>query len=1022
MKYTLLPIIIFSLLSTISINLHSQNWKVNSNQWTATDALNRTLPTWSETGNINPDKVVGIFYHSWHTDGQADGEFVNLPEFLQLHPNAMNDFNDPAWPANANYYWDEPLFGYYRTTDDWILRKHAEMLADAGVDVVFFDASNGNYSWKSSYTKILEVWGQARIDGVKTPQIAFLLPFSVTDGAREIIYEIYNDTYSQNVHPELWFMWDGKPLIMAYPEVCDNATIGDKAGLKFTANSTFYGLQVRCPSWSNNIGNLTLSVYNWNTNYQTSVAQIPVVSQTFVDYNESQPLDLQFANLPAGEYVWELSNAVEVVGVWKFIENTSTTDSYFNGTATTGDYACSIKYVSQGSYSQLTTGSYSTWQPIQMQIGFNQSTLDEISNFFTFRPGQGAYTAGPSRSDQWGWLETYPQHGFGDDGNGGFEQVTVGVAQNANDVSGGNCCSFNAPNTYSRSYTSTGWDTQPDAYLHGANFTEQWDRATVLDPEMIWVTAWNEWIFGRFENWEGCGGGAQVLNSFPDGFDSDRSRDIEPVKSWGEFGDVYYMQLTDKIRRFKGMQVPETASESNTIEMGNISNWNGVLPEFWHYEGNTFHRNHAGHGQSLTYTNNTGRNDIVLSKIVRDYDNVYFYVSTAESLTSNSDAGWMRLFIDIDRNKQTGWEGYDFVVNRQNPTSQAIIEQSTTNTWSWSQIGTVDFTVTDTVLEIAIPRSLLNITDGDALNIEFKWSDNMQDEGNIMDFYQNGDVAPGGRFNFVYTADAVQEPIVASFTVSNNNVCVNEMVNFTDNSTGTPISWAWDFDDGGSTASGTSASHAYTTAGSYTVNLDISDGTTNSTANQTITVVGGDITPGTIGGDGQTICDGDDPLPYTSVSLATSSDNILYQWQYSDNQVNWYNAVGETNTSWDLPITNFGVTSQTTYYARRAATDCSQDTLYSNNISMIVDVCTNSEVIENSKGFKIYPNPAHEYVVIINNELLITAKKVDILDFTGKTIKQLTINSEAFTIDVSNLEKGVYFIKVGSQVQKFIKD
>ncbi len=26
----------------------------------------------------------------------------------------------------------------------------------------------------------------------------------------------------------------------------------------------------------------------------------------------------------------------------------------------------------------------------------------------------------------------------------------------------------------------------------------------------------------------------------------------------------------------------------------------------------------------------------------------------------------------------------------------------------------------------------------------------MQEDGNIMDFYVNGDVAPGGRFNFVY--------------------------------------------------------------------------------------------------------------------------------------------------------------------------------------------------------------------------------------------------------------------------------
>ena len=43
-------------------------------------------------------------------------------------------------------------------------------------------------------------------------------------------------------------------------------------------------------------------------------------------------------------------------------------------------------------------------------------------------------------------------------------------------------------------------------------------------------------------------------------------------------------------------------------------------------------------------------------------------------------------------------------------------------------------------------------TIGDALNIEFKWSDNMQKE-DPMDWYLNGDVAPGGRFNFVYTTE-----------------------------------------------------------------------------------------------------------------------------------------------------------------------------------------------------------------------------------------------------------------------------
>jgi len=37
------------------------------------------------------------------------------------------------------------------------------------------------------------------------------------------------------------------------------------------------------------------------------------------------------------------------------------------------------------------------------------------------------------------------------------------------------------------------------------------------------------------------------------------------------------------------------------------------------------------------------------------------------------------------------------------------------------------------------------------IDIEFKWSDNMQ-EDDPLDWYVNGDVAPGGRFNYVYTA------------------------------------------------------------------------------------------------------------------------------------------------------------------------------------------------------------------------------------------------------------------------------
>ena len=42
---------------------------------------------------------------------------------------------------------------------------------------------------------------------------------------------------------------------------------------------------------------------------------------------------------------------------------------------------------------------------------------------------------------------------------------------------------------------------------------------------------------------------------------------------------------------------------------------------------------------------------------------------------------------------------------------------------------------------------------GDTFTINFKWSDNMQTDGDIMDFYNNGDVAPLGRFKYQYNVN-----------------------------------------------------------------------------------------------------------------------------------------------------------------------------------------------------------------------------------------------------------------------------
>jgi len=581
---------------------HTQTRNVSSNQWAATDGLGRRLPVESEAGAPKKDKFIAIFYWTWHQgDDDTTYHVKNISEIVRKYPEAMKDYHHPAWGTKQPgfFFWEQPLFGYYKTTDTWVLRKHAEMLADAGVDAVFFDCTNGTITWQDSYEALLKTWDQAQKDGVKVPKIASMLPFGPSAHALVSLRQLYHDLYQPGRYKNLWFFWKGKPCIMGYPD--------------------------------------------------------------------------------------KLTDSAE-------------------------DRA--------------------------------------IAEFFTFRPGQPDYVNGPRRNDQWGWLENYPQHGYVKGENGKFEQVTVGVAQNACPATKGHCSAFNLPGSFGRSFSQrNGFDPRPDGYLYGWNFQEQWDRAFEVDPELVFITGWNEYIAGQWlpkDSWTGD------PFSFVDQFDWNHSRDIEPNKGWGDKGDSYYLQLISNVRKFKGMEAPDKASAPKTIKIGKADQWADVLPDYNHYKGNTMHRDHRGRYDQY-YKNSTGRNDIVGAKVARDAEKIYFYAETAEKLTSPNDRNWMMLLIDTDRNKSTGWNGYDFIVNRVSPKgNKAIVEKNVAGRWEWETVAQTKFAVSNNKLELEIKREILNLA-GKDIDIEFKWNDNMQENGNIMDFYVNGDTAPGGRFNFVYT-------------------------------------------------------------------------------------------------------------------------------------------------------------------------------------------------------------------------------------------------------------------------------
>lgn len=224
------------LLISFFICLLADAQQISQNQgvpWPATDGLQRALPMSDQVKPPQKDKFVGIFYFLWHpanddTTMDSKGPY-NITEILTKNPKAMNEYD--AWgdylvsDTTKSYFeqilhWNEPLFGYYYL-DPWVLRKHAILLADAGIDVLIFDATNA-LTYKNTYFRLCDQYMKLRAMGEKTPQIAFMLNSEVKKTANLLWTELYKNKHFK----KLWFFWKGKPLMVADPNEVDSKLTG----------------------------------------------------------------------------------------------------------------------------------------------------------------------------------------------------------------------------------------------------------------------------------------------------------------------------------------------------------------------------------------------------------------------------------------------------------------------------------------------------------------------------------------------------------------------------------------------------------------------------------------------------------------------------------------------------------------------------------------------------------------------------------------------------------------------------
>ncbi|WP_321506270.1 PKD domain-containing protein [uncultured Methanoregula sp.] len=137
--------------------------------------------------------------------------------------------------------------------------------------------------------------------------------------------------------------------------------------------------------------------------------------------------------------------------------------------------------------------------------------------------------------------------------------------------------------------------------------------------------------------------------------------------------------------------------------------------------------------------------------------------------------------------------------------------------------------------DVKVEYSFTNLTSMAAFN-GYGWcTASNQGQGITWTHPTSGSTASG----YTVTPVAVTAP-VAAFSASTTSGTAPLAVQFNDTSSNTPASWAWDFGDG-STSTVQNATHTYTTAGTYTVNLTATNagGSNLVTKTSYITVSGG---------------------------------------------------------------------------------------------------------------------------------------------------------------------------------------
>lgn len=253
---------------------------------------------------------------------------------------------------------------------------------------------------------------------------------------------------------------------------------------------------------------------------------------------------------------------------------------------------------------------------------------------------------------------------------------------------------------------------------------------------------------------------------------------------------------------------------------------------------------------------------------------------------------------------------------------------------------------------------------------------------------------------------ATVTPTAANFSASAVNINVGQSVNFTDMSSTNVTAWDWSFPGAATTSSTVQnpTNIVYNTVGCYDVTLDVTS--TSGTATETKPCYI-NVTCPPFGSF----------FAYSATNLVVNFTNLStgaesYLWDFGN---------GSTSIA-PNPIWTY--TAPGTYTVTLVATDSdctNSNSTYSINIEVANGQSSGNVSVESlveSGVFVAYPNPTNGIVQLSNVEPNSTYTLVNI---EGKVLSTGQFTDSEGTIDLTNVQEGVYYLKINGTTTKLTK-